>query len=198
MSDLSETGRTPGASAGSARRAAGETDRARSDAAAGLVGVGGNPAPGASARGDVSIPTLRDAAPAAADYAGSTCFTAGYLVSKNAGWRNTRPELRPDLCTMCLQCYLYCPDGCVYKVREPLSQARGGASRPNALEEASGARASAAGDSDAGSEAAPGARGRRNVAIAIDYDFCKGCGVCAAVCKFDAIEMVPERKADAL
>lgn len=28
----------------------------------------------------------------------------------------------------------------------------------------------------------------------VDYDHCKGCGVCAAVCPADAIEMVPERE----
>lgn len=26
----------------------------------------------------------------------------------------------------------------------------------------------------------------------IDYDFCKGCGICAEECKMKAIEMVPE------
>ena len=31
--------------------------------------------------------------------------------------------------------------------------------------------------------------------VAIDYDFCKGCGVCARACAFDAIAMVSEREA---
>lgn len=28
--------------------------------------------------------------------------------------------------------------------------------------------------------------------LAVDYDYCKGCGICAQECKFDSIEMVPE------
>lgn len=28
--------------------------------------------------------------------------------------------------------------------------------------------------------------------LAIDYDYCKGCGVCARACAFDAIEMIKE------
>jgi 2-oxoacid:acceptor oxidoreductase delta subunit (pyruvate/2-ketoisovalerate family) len=36
---------------------------------------------------------------------------------------------------------------------------------------------------------AAGADGRR---YAIDYDFCKGCGICVAECPSGAIEMVPE------
>ena len=28
----------------------------------------------------------------------------------------------------------------------------------------------------------------------IDYDFCKGCGICAKICKTKAIEMEAERK----
>ena len=29
---------------------------------------------------------------------------------------------------------------------------------------------------------------------AIDYDFCKGCGICAKICRIKAIEMEAERK----
>jgi pyruvate ferredoxin oxidoreductase delta subunit len=29
--------------------------------------------------------------------------------------------------------------------------------------------------------------------IIIDYDHCKGCGVCAAICPKNAIEMMPEK-----
>lgn len=31
--------------------------------------------------------------------------------------------------------------------------------------------------------------------LEIDYDYCKGCGVCAKECKFDAIAMVKEADA---
>ncbi|HKK95965.1 MAG TPA: 4Fe-4S binding protein [Anaerovoracaceae bacterium] len=30
--------------------------------------------------------------------------------------------------------------------------------------------------------------------VNIDYDYCKGCGICAQVCKFNAIEMKKEDK----
>lgn len=103
------------------------------------------------------IPALRPGAAASLnpqDFAHSTCFEAGYLVAKNAGWRNKRPVINAAACTGCLQCYMYCPDGTVYKVAEPAS------------------------------DGAP---------VAIDLDFCKGCGICAKVCAFGAIAMVPER-----
>lgn len=45
----------------------------------------------------------------------ATCFQAGHLVSKNAGWRTKRPEIDPEKCIGCLQCYLYCPDGVIRK-----------------------------------------------------------------------------------
>ena len=78
---------------------------------------------------------------------GST-FESGHLVEGNAGWRTFKPEVAHDKCTLCLTCYLVCPDGVIFK-------------------------------DDQGQ-------------IAIDYDFCKGCGICAAVCKFDAVSMVKE------
>ena len=33
--------------------------------------------------------------------------------------------------------------------------------------------------------------------VAIDLDFCKGCGICANECKFNSITMILESEADA-
>lgn len=33
-------------------------------------------------------------------------------------------------------------------------------------------------------------------AVMVDLDWCKGCGICARVCNFEAIEMVPEAEVD--
>jgi pyruvate ferredoxin oxidoreductase delta subunit len=75
-----------------------------------------------------------------------TCFRAGHLVDTNAGWRTATPQLNPDLCTLCHQCYLLCPEGVIFEVEGKLE---------------------------------------------IDYDFCKGCGICAHECKPGAIRMGP-------
>ena len=91
-------------------------------------------------------------------FAANTCFAAGHLTDRNAGWRNKRPVISADACTGCLQCYLYCPDGAIYKTGLSPAQARSGA----------------------------------GAAVAVGYDFCKGCGVCVTVCAFDALAMVPE------
>lgn len=78
----------------------------------------------------------------------TTSFEAGYLVTKNAGWRNIRPVINKDKCVGCLQCYLYCPDGVIYK---------------------------------------------KDGKVDIDYDFCKGCGICRKICKVGAIAMEAEK-----
>ena len=107
-----------------------------------------------------AIPTLRgnpELRPE--DYARTTCFEAGHLVDKNAGWRNQRPVVDAAACTGCLQCYLHCPDGAVFK--------------PAADEKVAAGTA----------------------AVAIDLDFCKGCGICARICRFGALRMVPESEA---
>lgn len=31
--------------------------------------------------------------------------------------------------------------------------------------------------------------------LLIDYNYCKGCGICKTVCKFDAIDMIGEKEA---
>lgn len=102
-----------------------------------------------------TIPHLRKNTLDPAQYAQNTCFEAGHLESKNAGWRNVRPVVHAENCTGCNQCYLYCPDGTVFMTDEVLT-----------------------------SKGKPTAE--------IDYDFCKGCGICAVACRFDAISMVPE------
>jgi pyruvate ferredoxin oxidoreductase delta subunit len=81
------------------------------------------------------------------DYPETTAFQAGHLVTKNAGWRSSRPKVDLARCTGCLQCYLHCPDGVISRVEK---------------------------------------------GIMIDFDFCKGCGICARMCAVCAIEMEVE------
>nr|AGS52661.1 pyruvate:ferredoxin oxidoreductase, delta subunit [uncultured bacterium contig00045] len=81
------------------------------------------------------------------DYPEATAFEAGYLVTKNAGWRSQRPVIDAGKCTGCLLCYLHCPDGVISQVETTMT---------------------------------------------IDYDFCKGCGICKKICRAGAIEMEAE------
>ncbi len=61
-------------------------------------------------------PFLRDKNPINfEDIPEATVYEAGFLVTKNAGWRNIRPVIDIEKCKGCLQCYLYCPDGTVFK-----------------------------------------------------------------------------------
>lgn len=95
-------------------------------------------------------PYLREFIPKTlADVPEATAYEAGYLVTKNAGWRNIRPVISLDRCIGCLQCYLYCPEGVISR------------------------------DGDK---------------VKIDYDFCKGCGICKRMCKPNAIEMEAEKQ----
>ena len=59
-------------------------------------------------------PYLRDEIPKIPDV---PSYDAGYLVTKNASWRSEKPVVCSEKCTGCLQCYLYCPDGVISKVK---------------------------------------------------------------------------------
>lgn len=94
-------------------------------------------------------PYLREKAPEKlSEIPDATAYEAGYLVTKNSGWRNTRPVIDKGKCIGCLQCYLHCPDGVIYK--------------------------------ECGK-------------VSIDYDFCKGCGICKRICRPGAIRMEAEK-----
>ena len=130
--------------------------RACADAPEGLASTAPSPALLGCEGAPRVIPTLRAAHLDPAVFARTTCFEAGHLVSKNAGWRSMRPVLDEAACTRCLLCYMQCPDGTIYKAAD--EDARGG------------------------------------IRLAVDYDFCKGCGVCAKACRCGAISMVPEHE----
>lgn len=49
------------------------------------------------------------------DYPTGPCFQAGHLVTENAGWRTEKPIIDSDKCIGCYQCYLYCPEGVIFK-----------------------------------------------------------------------------------
>lgn len=110
------------------------------------------------------IPVLQTDQLDPTEYARSTCFAAGYLTVKNAGWRNERPVVDPAKCSGCLKCYMYCPDGAVFKVNN-------------------------------NRELYPA--NRTDTSVALDLDFCKGCGICARCCSTGAITMTPEGQARA-
>ena len=94
-------------------------------------------------------PYLREKVPSSfSEIPETTSYEAGYLVTKNAGWRNIRPVIKTDKCVGCLQCYLHCPDGVIFK---------------------------------------------KDGKVSIDYDFCKGCGICQKICRLGAITMEEEK-----
>lgn len=108
------SGETSGKAESLEQSAFGETEQSAASAAAELA---------LSALSDASpeegrlIPALADAdALDHSIYARNTCWTAGHLVSKNAGWRQVRPVIDQETCTKCLICYMDCPDGTIFKV----------------------------------------------------------------------------------
>lgn len=128
-------------------------DDGMADKAGESVAVATSPQPLDSNR---LIPTLReDCVLDSEEFAANTCWDAGFLVSKNSGWRTIMPKIDLANCTGCFRCYMNCPDGAIYKIES--------------------------------------AEVRTGIGVAVDYDFCKGCGVCARSCKAQALSMVAER-----
>lgn len=67
-------------------------------------------------------PYLRETWPQTlAELPEATAWEAGFLITKNAGWRNAKPVVDWDKCVGCLQCYLYCPDGVIYRAENKVA-----------------------------------------------------------------------------
>jgi 2-oxoacid:acceptor oxidoreductase delta subunit (pyruvate/2-ketoisovalerate family) len=62
-------------------------------------------------------------------------------------WRILRPVVDHDKCTLCMVCYMSCPDACITVVDDK---------------------------------------------IVHDLEYCKGCGICTAVCAVKAVDRVAE------
>lgn len=93
-------------------------------------------------------------------------------VNETGSWRTNRPVIHHEPCTGCGLCVTYCPDGAVKRVDN--------------LEDAVG---TIPGDRR------PVPRAAKHVGeqqVAVDYRYCKGCGICAVECPIDAISMIQE------
>ena len=47
-----------------------------------------------------------------------TAYEAGFLTVTNASWRTSAPVCDGSRCNGCLNCFLYCPEGCIYRKKE--------------------------------------------------------------------------------
>ncbi|RMF06140.1 pyruvate synthase [Candidatus Woesearchaeota archaeon] len=84
---------------------------------------------------------------------------------KTGTWRSFRPVHHPEKCTNCMICWVNCPDTAIK-----------------------------AGDVNSPDKGLVGKNDDPNLANfgGFDYEHCKGCGICAAVCPTKAIDMHPE------
>jgi pyruvate ferredoxin oxidoreductase delta subunit len=49
------------------------------------------------------------------EYPTGPCYDAGNIVTENSGWRTERPVLENEKCSGCFSCYLFCPEGVIFK-----------------------------------------------------------------------------------
>ena len=96
------------------------------------------------------------------------------LVNETGSWRETKPLIHHEPCTGCGLCATFCPDMAIKRI-DDMDDPIGGIP----------------------ADRRPVPRSAKHVGeqqIAVDYRYCKGCGICETECPIDAIDMVPEVK----
>jgi Pyruvate/2-oxoacid:ferredoxin oxidoreductase delta subunit len=106
------------------------------------------------------------------------------VTNKTGGWRTFRPLTDLEHCISCGTCARVCPENCV-KMTAPLLSPSSLSLRGTSKE---GLPVLSVAEGGGGS--APDAKPKPQT----DYDFCKGCGVCASECPVKVIKMELERK----
>lgn len=96
------------------------------------------------------------------------------LINETGSWREDRPVIKHEPCTGCGICATFCPDGAIKRIDK--------------LNDAVGA---VPGDRKPVPQSAKHVGEQQ---VAIDYRYCKGCGICATECPNDVITMIPEVK----
>ena len=106
------------------------------------------------------------------------------IENKTGAWREGIIPNITDACVECMQCYTFCPEGIILLPQEL------GPRIASTLEKLAKVF-------PGGKGGFPAIKAAGKAKPVIDYDYCKGCGICAEECPTDSIKMIGNLEAPA-